>query len=277
MLRVNRILDSEKLFFIKLELANFVKKILIKLLSVFILNKQQRKSFRKENLIKSISGFKITPKTKCLIVAPHPDDEVIGCGGLMAKNARNFDVICISSSGVAYQNIGAEERADIRIQEFEKVMQQLGIVTYWIFKIFGVPPMVSKIADNFCKYAKILNLYRYDYIFLPSPIDNHKEHQFVTNELMKNIIIKNGYKKNCKIVFYEVWTPMPNPSYFEDISEVIDFKKKLIGIYESQLVKIDYVSRISALNHYRGVFANNAEYAEAYKVVSMEEYLRGVI
>ena len=68
---------------------------------------------------------------------------------------------------------------------------------------------------------------------------------------------------------------MASPSYYEDISDVIDEKKHLIEMYSSQLVKIDYVSRISALNHYRGIAADNAAYAEAYKVVPLISYLRG--
>ena len=83
----------------------------------------------------------ITKDTKCLVIGPHPDDETIGCGGIMLKYPNNFDCAVLASSGTAYKDIDAETRSDIRIKEFDKVMTQTGINHYWIFKTFGIPPM----------------------------------------------------------------------------------------------------------------------------------------
>jgi len=212
--------------------------------------------------------LKINKDAKCLMVAPHPDDETIGCGGILLHYAKNFDCICVGSSGTPWQNLSAEERADIRIKEFYKVMDEYGIKNRWIFKTLGSNLELEQnmVKSHYQDYFNALDIKKYDYIFMPHPKDNHPIHKFVTNNLMKKIIKKKGHKKNLKIVFYEVWEPMQDVDWYEDISDVALEKYKILRMYESAHVYIKYDKRIEGLNRYRGVFKNNTDYAEAYKI-----------
>ena len=218
--------------------------------------------------------FIVDKNTKCLMVCPHPDDEMLGCGGTLLKYSNYFDCICMASSGVKTESIDAESRANLRIEEFNKVMQALNIKNHWIFKTFGVPPMINQIEKLFKEYCSVLDTIKYDYIFLPHPKDNHGEHNFITNDLFKRILKKNGYKKDLKIVFYEVWSPISNPNYFEDITEVVEEKIKNLELYKSQFVWINYSDKIAGLNKYRGMLANNVGYAEAFNIISVNKYLK---
>ena len=112
-------------------------------------------------------GFRINNGTRMLIVCPHPDDEMLGAGGMLLKHAKHFDCICMASAGVKTPKIDAEPRADLRIREFNMVMDTVGIKNRWIFKTFGVPPMCDQIEKYFYDYCKVLDLKKYDYIFLP--------------------------------------------------------------------------------------------------------------
>lgn len=209
-----------------------------------------------------------------LMVAPHPDDEMLGAGGVLLKYADKFDCICIASAGVQTPNITAEARADIRIKEFQQVMDAIGIKNRWIFKTFGVPPMNDQIEKYFDDYCKVLDTKKYDCIFLPHPKDNHSEHQYITNKLFKRILKRKGYNPKAKIVFYEVWAPIMIPNYFEDISDVFFKKQKCLEMYASQNGWINYPDRIEGLNKYRGMIFNNVAYAEAYRVCAIKKYLK---
>lgn len=230
------------------------------------------------NKIKYDSSSLIKPTDKVLVIAPHPDDEVIGCGGIIAKYSSQIDVLCINSSGVKYEwNVeSAEEIAQIRCDEFYKVMKLARINKSYIAKIWGIPPMFEDIKSNINNYLKNINLKDYDVIFIPHQFDGHREHRFVGNYLVKKLLKKNGFKKDLKIVRYEVWGTLQAPNYYEDITNFVDKKRELIDLYVSRN-KAHYADRILALNYYRAIIASFKDvnsFAEAFCVQSIQDYLR---
>ena len=230
------------------------------------------------NKIKYDSSSLIKPTDKVLVIAPHPDDEVIGCGGIIAKYSSQIDVLCINSSGVKYEwNVeSAEEIAQIRCDEFYNVMKFAGINKSYIAKIWGIPPMFEDIKSNINNYLKNINLKDYDVIFIPHQFDGHREHRFVGNYLVKKLLKKNGFKKDLKIVRYEVWGTLQAPNYYEDITNFVDKKRELIDLYVSRN-KAHYADRILALNYYRAIIASFKDvnsFAEAFCVQSIQDYLR---
>lgn len=215
----------------------------------------------------------IKEKDRILIIAPHPDDEVIACGGIIAKYAPQIDVLCINSSGVKYESSKdcAEKIAGLRVQEFYHVMKSAGIHKAWIAKIWGIPPMFREINSHIDDYISQFDWKKYDFIFIPHRTDGHREHRYVGNYLVPLILNKTGYKSGLRMVRYEVWGTLPDINYFEDISEYIEEKERLINLYVSRQ-EGEYAARMSALNYYRGMLAK-CKYAEAYKVETVQTYL----
>lgn len=247
---------------------------------LFLINMIPIAKYRKRLLRKyypdKLPGFRVDKNTRMLMVCPHPDDEMLGAGGMLIKYAKHFDCICMASAGVKTPQIDAESRADLRIQEFNTVMDAVGIKNRWIFKTFGVPPMCDQIEKYFADYCKVLDLKKYDYIFLPQPNDAHPEHVFITNKLFKKIMRHNGYNHDVQIVFYEVWRTISKPDFFFDISDVAQRKFKIIELYKSQNGYINYPYRVEGLNRYRGMQADNLDYAEVFLITSGKKYLRGI-
>ena len=243
-------------------------------LAINLIPVRKRRRELRDRFFTKRNTIDITADTRCLMICPHPDDEMLGAGGVLVKYAAHFDVCCISSAGVACKDIGAEQRADIRITEFHRVMDALGVKNRWIFKTFGVPPFIEQIDGMFRDYCAVLDFSKYDYIFLPHPRDSHPEHLYITNVLVKRLLRKQGYNPNTTIAFYEVWTPHQFPNYYEDISDVAAEKRRILGLYESQWVKYNLIPRMMGLNAYRGFHADNAEYAEAFELIPVKKYLR---
>ena len=244
-------------------------------LAINLIPVRKRRRELRDKFFPKRNTIDITAGTRCLMICPHPDDEMLGAGGVLVKYAAHFDVCCISSAGVACKDIGAEQRADIRITEFHRVMDALGVKNRWIFKTFGVPPFIEQIDGMFRDYCAVLDFSKYDYIFLPHPRDSHPEHLYITNVLVKRLLRKQGYNPNTTIAFYEVWTPMESVTTYVDISDVAKRKFEVLGLYKSQLGWIKYPERVEGLNKYRGMLANNVKYAEAFRVRSVESYLWG--
>lgn len=205
---------------------------------------------------------------KILVVAPHPDDESLGCGGLMLKYAPQVDSFCFLSSGISPH---AKEKSDIRISEWNAAQKYIGCNNLGICELYGDKPLLPRIKDNMDYYLKTLDTSKYDYIFMPHFDDNHPEHQYVSNELMRNILIKNGYKKKCIICFYEVWKPLSAPNAFMEINS--DKKYELLQLYNTQWSVCNLPKKIIGLNYYRGVDCGFIDCAEAFFVIPVEEYL----
>lgn len=196
----------------------------------------------------------VKPDDKFLILAPHPDDETIGCGGLIALYPKQCDVICLTDGRHCdkYDNITIDEIIKIRKKEFETVMIQSGVNS---FKMLGIEDL------KLSKAKPKLDLKWYTHILIPSPTDAHPDHIAVSK------ILKKYYKKYYKkVVYYEVWGAIAKPTHYLDISNVIEKKKINVNSYKSQVEFIDYFSRISGLNRYRGM-RPRIDFAESFQFV----------
>lgn len=221
--------------------------------------------------------IKINPSDKILIIAPHPDDEVIAVGGFISKYHNQIDILCVNSSGIKYKGdtLSAEEIAQIRIEQFYDTAKKAGVNKTYIEKLWGEPVMIEKMESHYDDYLSRFNMKDYDYILVPHKDDNHPEHRWVGNTLLKNFLSIQGYKENLKILRYELWSPIAKPNYFEDITDFVEAKKELICNYKNRGEK--YCDKILGLNKYRTLtpYLNDRnKYVEAFYVEDIEGYLK---
>ncbi len=205
-------------------------------------------------LVKS-KVWKITPEDRICILAPHPDDETIACGGLLAKYGPQCDVVLLTNGqkgGLSGWN--EAHTSEVRKAEFEKAMAFLNVHSYSF-----MDGEDSALIDAYQKFAQI-DFSAYDYVLMPHRQDTHADHMVVSAFWRR---LQNEKRYKAKVVYYELWGALPVPTHYIDISDVIDRKKEAIVFYQSQLTNIDYTSRIVALNHYRGIH-HHVEYEEDF-------------
>lgn len=194
-------------------------------------------------------GINIKPDEKILIVAPHPDDESIGCGGVIALYHDQVDVLLVTDGyNSALHNT---EISQIRQKEFIKAMECARVHSY---SMLHIPE--HEISKNQNKFSKI-DFSQYDHIFVPNRYEEHQDHRAV-------------YKVACKIAGrkvriyeYEVWTTIRKPNIIVDIESVLKQKRKMIMCHSSQVNELDYNALTTGLNTYRGR-THGLAYAEAY-------------
>lgn len=202
--------------------------------------------------------WEIKEDDKLLIIAPHPDDESIGCGGLLLKYGQQCDIIVLTDGRYGNPELGTSETIQVRKEEFKNAMKFINVNSYSFMDAED-----SNLYKNFNKFKQIKQkLNNYDYIIIPNPNDMHPDHMIV--KYMFDKIIPLRFKG--KIVYYEIWSALSKPTHYIDISKIEDDKRKLINVYQSQIKHIDYASRILALNNYRGIL-HNIQYEEAYQII----------
>lgn len=200
-----------------------------------------------------------------LVLAPHPDDEVIGCFGML-NNCEQGDVIVISDGrGGFIDTTNHDQVSRIRSEELSSAMGyfkncsfiQLNYEDSCLFGDF------SFLGDT--------NFDKYDVIAVPNIFDFHMDHRAVALALADQIN-KGNIDAKCKILLYEVWGTNPFFNRYIDISDSIDRKVEIIREYKSQVKVINYDERIKSLNYYRGMCVNS-EYAECYLELTNKQYL----
>ena len=182
-----------------------------------------------------------------LVVAPHADDETIGCGGLLLKYGPQTDVLLLSDGRFGYNrrdpDATPEKTRLLRQQEFRDVMAFLNVRNY---------TMLDLPDGGVYQYYSVVSKYdirKYDYIFTPSRFENNQDHLHAYFFLRKMI---RGQHAKARLIEYEVWVPIPDPQVILDISDVIERKKQALSRYSSQLKCYDYLNFAYGLSLYRG-------------------------
>ena len=200
----------------------------------------------------------IKEKDKILIIAPHPDDECIGCGGLLSLYPEKCSVVVMTDGSQGNINVKPEQEKNIRKIQFVDEMEKAGITDYlWL----GYPDGKLMSEKNCAQKIKFEN---YSKIFLPWRDDNHPDHTaaFVYSlEAIKKIIL-NG----IEIYEYEVHVPFHDVTHYLDITDTIQFKEQLIRCHKDQMQNMAYDKQVESLAKYRACQLNKSEsYYETYR------------
>ena len=206
---------------------------------------------------------------KCLVIAPHPDDELIACGGTIITYPQNFDVLCLATSGWHREDQTPEQNSRVRFDDFNTIMAKIGVNRYFIFEYFDSWYCHEFYKKTLEEYMKCVNVSTYDYIFLPHVEDNHPDHQYVFL-LLQQMISKQGYKDNLRLAFYEVWSPLMRVNAYVNIDRVIMKKRGYLQQYRT--VGRGYIEPITGLNRYRGLTAawDRGAFLECFEVVEFK-------
>ena len=204
-----------------------------------------------------------------LVLAPHPDDECIGCGGALCLHAKKNDrisVIFLTSGELGLKHLPEPEAWAIREAEARAAAKILGISDLAFLRCSD-----WTLADDLQKAADLLRpiLVRTkpELIYLPHPNDGHPDHQ-ATLPILRAAWENTGLSAP-QLRAYEVWTPLSQYDRDEDITSVMPKKLEALRAHKSQLQDFDYVRAVTGLNEYRGVLAAKCQYAEVFQDLSL--------
>lgn len=217
-----------------------------------------------------------------LIVAPHPDDEVLGCGGIIRKLSSRGTSVFILIVTRGKKELYSQERVNVVRQEALAAHKILG-VTQTIFLDYPAPDLdLISIAELSTAILNVIVKYNVCTIFLPHRGDIHHDHKAVYNAgLVASRPNSTGSIE--RIYSYETlseteWAaPFSDdafiPDYFINISDMFVEKLKAMKCYKSQLREFPSprsLKALAALANYRGSTVG-FRFAEAFMTVRVIE------
>ena len=204
---------------------------------------------------------------RLLVLAPHPDDEVIGCGGLLAlhlRDGRQVRAVIVTDGSEAGD-------ATVREQESRDGLSVLGTASPE-FLHFHDRHLSDEAEKLKAQLREILAAFKPDLIAVPSPVEIHPDHAALSRAFCELIQQDDSLFASlavARIAFYEVSYPI-RPNALLDITTVAAKKYAAIAVHASQLAVRDYVSYARGLNAYRAMtLLPAAHYAEAYWIAPL--------
>jgi len=218
---------------------------------------------------------------RILVFAAHPDDDIIGCGGSLAKHVKlgNRVSVCYMTSGEAGGlDYSKAELARIREEEAGNAAQVIGFqdLTY-LRKPDG---QLEYDQGSLKKLVELIRKKQPNIIYVHHPSDGHQDHrmtfQLVNESLGRaSVPLFQEYKGSPwsaeTVLAYEVWTPLSDFEYVEDISEFIDEKVAALRKHESQIKMNPYDEAFKGLARYRGTMTGKGKYCEVFKVIKISK------
>ena len=218
-------------------------------------------------------------KKKVLILSPHADDEILGCGGFISKFSKqnyHINVLILTNANEGAPEIYLPE-------EIKRVRNEAKIANNFIGtkKLFfeNLPAInlnnypIYKISNTINKYIVNINP---EIILIPSANDIHDDHKIIFKAA--KVSMRPNKKSNLKkILSYEVlseteWNEngkLFNPNYFVVLNKV-DIKNKVKAFlkYKSQVKKFPHPRSKEAIINLSRVRGSQAfeEFAEAYRI-----------
>lgn len=213
------------------------------------------------------------PGRRVMVVAPHPDDEAIGCGGTLSLYkdlGADISVVYLTDGehGNAFCEESLDELVARRRAETERAGARLGISS----RRFLCLPDTAVRCTRQARRRLVTEILQAqpDVIFIPSQAENHRDHR-AAFQICAHAISK--YNRDLDVFVYEVWTPLRAncvvPIRFED-------KAAVIREYQSQLDESElYLRATEGLARYRAASALlPCLHAESYWYGSRSQFLK---
>ena len=210
-----------------------------------------------------------------MVIAPHPDDETLGCGGtikLLTQSDVAVDVVYLTLGELGFdcgeEGTPAERRrlGAIRAVEAREACDVLGVRhVHFLPGNDGQLSQQGHLADSL---AALLRTEPYRRLFCPWSGEGHVDHR-ATFSLVRQALSRSP-SQGPAVWLYEIWTPL-RPTAYVPIELTIGFKQAAIERHRSQLQVRDYRTAVLGLAAYRALICPPAKYAEAFVVCDFDE------
>lgn len=208
------------------------------------------------------------PRGRVLLLAPHADDDVIGCGGTVCKHVEQGDPVRVL---IAYDGLRGDpdrrfepgEYLEMRRREARQAGKQLGFEDY-VFLDYpeGHEPGPQLLKAAALRLVEEVRGFAPDFVYAPWIGDCHVDHH-VLARVARLALALVGFEGEAW--GYEVWTPLV-PTRIVDITDVYERKARAVNEHASQLEYRDLNHKALAITAQRAMYlSDDARHGEAFR------------
>jgi N-acetylglucosamine malate deacetylase 1 len=215
---------------------------------------------------------------KILAIAPHPDDETLGCAGTLFRHKANGDEIYwLIVTGISVDTGWSNDAVIKRDNEIDLVTKKYGFSDVFNLRLpttkietFPFSDLIGKITDV---YKKI----KPETIYMPFAFDVHTDHQIIAKALQSTFKWFR-YPHIKKVYMYE--TPSEtefnfvenrkfSPNVFVNICQYIDNKIEIMNIYDDEMGSFPFPRSEKTMRAFATLRGSQSgfNFAEAFELV----------
>ena len=216
--------------------------------------------------------------SKILVIAPHPDDETLGCGGALFRHKANGDEIYwLIVTGISEDTSWSNDVVTKRDNEIDAVAEKYGFSDVFNLRLPSTKMDTLPLSDLIGEISKVYKKVEPDIIYMPFAYDVHTDHQIIVKALQSTLKwFRHPHIK--KVYMYE--TPSETefnfvekrafrPNVFVNISLYIDDKIETMKLYESEMGDFPFPRSEKTMQSLAAIRGSQSgfEAAEAFELV----------
>jgi N-acetylglucosamine malate deacetylase 1 len=217
---------------------------------------------------------------RVLVIAPHPDDETLGCGGTLLKHIAAGDSVSWVIVTRTYEPRWPAEDIQRREQQIENVSAAYGFANKFRLSFPAARLDTLPLEDLMAAFNEIVAEVKPDWIYTVHAGDVHSDHRVVFEATMSAVKSFNSLNKGVsRLLSYETISstdatpPRPAtvflPNVYCDITPFLERKLEIMSLYEGEVHPYPLpraLESIRALARFRGASVAT-EYAEAFMLL----------
>ena len=211
-------------------------------------------------------------KKRVLAVAPHPDDEILGCGGTLLRHIKEGDEVAWMICNKPPEDMQwSDEFLKQRSIDIEMVGKMMGFSETYHLNLSATKLDDISTGEIISKISHVFDEFQPNYIYTPHGGDVHSDHKKIfqcinsSSKWFRHPSIQKifAYETPSETEFNYSSTQLFHPNTFVDISPYMSKKLDIMSIYKSELGEFPFprsIKTLKALAQWRG---SNSGYANA--------------
>lgn len=220
-----------------------------------------------------------------LVLAPHYDDEVLGCGGLLAQLAAAgaaVRVLFLTDGGGGVEEVG--DRAAYRARRRAEAAAVAARIGFAGTEHLAIPDseLGHRLDEAAAAIERALAAFRPELLLVPAPTEASADHRaaFAALHRLLGSVRQGGEHgaalaeaaRDLAILAYEINRP-GYPDLLVDVSAELPLLEEAMALYASQQLRRDYWRASLGLRRYRTLtLPAEIEAAEGYRRLALDDF-----